>query len=162
MSFQVHTPDSMHRRMGSRWGCGDRGRPCDDCGGRRPGAHDRGQGQLDVIVCHRGAAHVSSNACRLKYRGRRQLCRRRPRRRSVVLKGHRVQDHIVVTGAAGFIGSSLTDRLLADGHAVVGIDRFTDYYAREQKEANLAGARAHPAFTLVEEDLLDAGLPVCL
>ena len=70
-----------------------------------------------------------------------------------------MQDHIVVTGAAGFIGSSLTDRLLADGHAVVGVDCFSDYYAREQKEANLAGARANPAFTLVEEDLLDADLP---
>ena len=70
-----------------------------------------------------------------------------------------MQDHIVVTGAAGFIGSNLTDRLLADGRTVVGIDRFTDYYAREQKEANLAGAHANRAFTLVEEDLLDADLP---
>ena len=109
----------MHRRMGARWGCGDRGRPGADGGGRHPGTRDRGQGQLDVIGCRGGeAAHVSSNACRLKYRGRRQLRRRRPRRRSVVLKGHRVQDHIVVTGAAGFIGSSLTDRLLADGRSV--------------------------------------------
>ena len=72
------------------------------------------------------------------------------------------QDHIVVTGAAGFIGSHLCDRLLADGHTVVGIDSFEDYYARELKEANLAGARAHPSFTLVEEDLLDADLPALL
>ena len=70
-----------------------------------------------------------------------------------------MRDHIVVTGAAGFIGSSLTDRLLADGHAVVGIDSFEDYYPREQKEANLALARTDSRFTLVEEDLLAADLP---
>ena len=70
-----------------------------------------------------------------------------------------MRDHIVVTGAAGFIGSSLTDRLLAEGRTVVGIDSFEDYYPRAQKEANLAGALANPAFTLVEEDLLDANLP---
>jgi len=37
----------------------------------------------------------------------------------------------VVTGAAGFIGSHVCDRLLADGHAVIGVDCFTDYYARD-------------------------------
>jgi len=37
---------------------------------------------------------------------------------------------MVVTGCAGFIGSHLTDRLLADGHTVVGIDSFEDYYPR--------------------------------
>jgi nucleoside-diphosphate-sugar epimerase len=73
-----------------------------------------------------------------------------------------MQDHIVITGAAGFIGSSLTDRLLAEGHDVVGIDSFEDYYAREQKEANLAGAQTDPAFTLLEADLLDADLPEVL
>jgi UDP-glucuronate 4-epimerase len=69
-----------------------------------------------------------------------------------------VSDRIVVTGAAGFIGSTLCDRLLADGHEVVGIDSFEDYYARETKEDNIAGARAHPSFTLVEQNLLDADL----
>jgi nucleoside-diphosphate-sugar epimerase len=62
--------------------------------------------------------------------------------------------HMVVTGAAGFIGSHVVDRLLADGHRVVGIDCFTDYYARDLKEANVAEARTHPHFTLVERDLL--------
>jgi UDP-glucose 4-epimerase len=42
---------------------------------------------------------------------------------------------------------------------VVGVDCFEDYYARELKEANLAGARAHRSFTLVEEDLLSVDLP---
>ena len=61
---------------------------------------------------------------------------------------------VLVTGCAGFIGSHLTDRLLADGHAVGGIDSFEDYYPRALKEANLGGARAHPAFTLHEANIL--------
>jgi nucleoside-diphosphate-sugar epimerase len=65
---------------------------------------------------------------------------------------------VVVTGAAGFIGSHLCDRLLADGHEVVGIDSFTDYYSRDRKEANLQAARKHPAFRLVEADIVTAGL----
>jgi UDP-glucose 4-epimerase len=72
------------------------------------------------------------------------------------------KDRVLVTGAAGFIGSSLCDRLLAEGHIVVGIDSFEDYYVRELKEQNLAGARAHPAFSLVEENLLDADLAALL
>ncbi len=61
----------------------------------------------------------------------------------------------VVTGAAGFIGSSLTDRLLAEGWQVTGIDSFEDYYDRAVKERNLAGAAASPAFELVDANLLD-------
>lgn len=38
-----------------------------------------------------------------------------------------VDSHMVVTGCAGFIGSNLTDGLLADGHAMVGSDSFGDY-----------------------------------
>jgi UDP-glucose 4-epimerase len=64
----------------------------------------------------------------------------------------------VVTGAAGFIGSHLCDRLLALGHKVVGIDSFADYYERSLKEQNLAGMRAHPDFTFEELDLVDADL----
>jgi len=66
-----------------------------------------------------------------------------------------VKGHIVVTGCAGFIGSHLTDRLLADGHTVVAIDSFEDYFPRALKEANLAGARANPAFTLHEANILE-------
>jgi len=64
----------------------------------------------------------------------------------------------VVTGAAGFIGSHLCERLLDDGHAVVGIDCFTDYYPRPVKERNLAGLHGRPHFTFRELDL-SAGVP---
>lgn len=64
----------------------------------------------------------------------------------------------LVTGVAGFVGSTLTDRLLRDGHDVVGIDCFTDYYPRAAKERNLAGAKAHPNFRFVEAALGDADL----
>lgn len=60
----------------------------------------------------------------------------------------------LVTGCAGFIGSTLTDRLLAEGVEVVGIDRFADYYPRAIKERNLTGAIENPHFTLIEEDIL--------
>jgi nucleoside-diphosphate-sugar epimerase len=59
----------------------------------------------------------------------------------------------LVTGAAGFIGSHLCERLLAEDHAVAGLDAFIPYYDRSVKEANLAVCRAHPAFTLHPLDL---------
>lgn len=65
---------------------------------------------------------------------------------------------IVVTGAAGFIGSHLVDRLLRDGVEVVGVDVFDDFYDPAIKRRNLAGASAHPGFTLVEGDIRDPGM----
>jgi nucleoside-diphosphate-sugar epimerase len=59
----------------------------------------------------------------------------------------------IVTGAAGFIGSHLCERLLALGHAVIGLDAFTPYYARAVKERNLADALRHPGFRFQALDL---------
>jgi nucleoside-diphosphate-sugar epimerase len=64
----------------------------------------------------------------------------------------------LVTGAAGFIGSHLCERLLQKGHGVIGVDAFTDYYPRAVKEANLVGLRTHPEFRFVETDLVRADL----
>ena len=59
----------------------------------------------------------------------------------------------LVTGAAGFIGSHLCERLLRDGYDVAGIDAFIPYYPREIKEGNLATARLNPRFLFHEVDL---------
>jgi UDP-glucuronate 4-epimerase len=59
----------------------------------------------------------------------------------------------LVTGCAGFVGSTLVEALLAEGSQVVGVDGFTDYYARERKEAAIAPALAHHGFELIEHDL---------
>ena len=61
----------------------------------------------------------------------------------------------LVTGCAGFIGSSIVDRLLADNHIVTGIDCFTDYYPRSIKERNISGARNNPNFTFIEKDIFN-------
>jgi len=60
-----------------------------------------------------------------------------------------------ITGAAGFIGSTLAEPLLEDGADVVGLDSFTDYNPRPLKERNLAAARRHPQFRFVEARLQD-------
>jgi len=64
----------------------------------------------------------------------------------------------LVTGAAGFIGSTLAEQLIAEGADVVGLDCFTDYYPRAIKERNLAGLRGQPAFRLIESRIQDADL----
>jgi nucleoside-diphosphate-sugar epimerase len=68
----------------------------------------------------------------------------------------------LVTGGAGFIGSTLSERLLAQGAQVVAIDCFTDYYPREIKEQNLAALRAAPGYRFVEGDLNEIDLTTLL
>jgi UDP-glucose 4-epimerase len=66
--------------------------------------------------------------------------------------------HALVTGAAGFIGSHLVERLLARGVRVTAVDAFTDYYDPALKRANVAGPLADGRFRLLELDLGAADL----
>ncbi len=66
--------------------------------------------------------------------------------------------HTLVTGAAGFVGSTLVDALLARGDTVRGVDCFAPYYDRADKEANLRDARAATGFELVDADLRAAAI----
>ena len=62
---------------------------------------------------------------------------------------------VLLTGAAGFIGSHLAEALLARGDEVIGVDNFDPFYARAVKERNLLAARARPGFHFHEFDLQD-------
>ena len=63
-----------------------------------------------------------------------------------------------MTGGAGFIGSTLLDRLLRDGHRVRALDSFTDYYDPTVKRRNVEAARRNPELELIEGDLVDLDL----
>ncbi len=69
---------------------------------------------------------------------------------------------ILVTGAAGFIGSHLCDALLEEGCDVTGVDNFDDYYGRAAKERNIAGALSKNRFQFLEMDLRDPGATAAL
>ncbi len=68
----------------------------------------------------------------------------------------------VVTGVAGFIGSHLAERLINQGHDVVGVDSFTPYYSASIKESNLANLNASSRFRLIKSDLLAIDLDTLL
>jgi UDP-glucuronate 4-epimerase len=63
---------------------------------------------------------------------------------------------ILVTGAAGFIGSHLSERLLNDSHTVVGIDNFDDFYDPNIKRSNVAASLENKNFKLIEADIRDS------
>ena len=65
---------------------------------------------------------------------------------------------VLVTGSAGFIGSTLAIRLLERGDEVVGVDNVNDYYDPALKEARLERVKAHAGFTEVRGSLEDAEL----
>ena len=65
----------------------------------------------------------------------------------------------LVTGVAGFIGSTLADRLVDEGADVVGIDCFADYYPRPFKERNLSQLRTRRNFRFIEARIQDVDLP---
>ncbi|MFR6518322.1 MAG: NAD-dependent epimerase/dehydratase family protein [Bilophila wadsworthia] len=60
--------------------------------------------------------------------------------------------HVLVTGAAGFIGFHLSKRLIAEGHTVVGIDNLNDYYSVQLQKDRLAQLQALPGFTFEHTD----------
>ena len=62
----------------------------------------------------------------------------------------------LVTGAAGFIGSHLCERLLADGCTVIGIDNFDDFYDPQIKRRNISGCLKNKNFQLIEADIRDS------
>jgi UDP-glucuronate 4-epimerase len=64
-------------------------------------------------------------------------------------------DSILLTGAAGFIGSHVAERLLGAGATVVGVDNFDPFYDPAEKRANLRQALAHPSFLFLEADCAD-------
>ena len=67
--------------------------------------------------------------------------------------------HILVTGAAGFIGSHLCEVLVSAGHEVHGLDNFDPFYPRAVKEANLAALSNQPRFRFTEGDIVHDPLP---
>ena len=62
---------------------------------------------------------------------------------------------VLVTGAAGFIGSHVTESLLAEGWEVIGVDNFDSFYDPAIKKENLKGVRRNKAFRLMEGDIRD-------
>ena len=61
---------------------------------------------------------------------------------------------VLVTGAAGFIGSAISKRLLSEGYAVLGVDSLNDYYEVELKKQRLESLTSIPGFSFLHGDLL--------
>jgi UDP-glucuronate 4-epimerase len=68
-----------------------------------------------------------------------------------------MEARLLLTGAAGFIGSHAAQAFLAQGAQVVGVDNLNDYYSRTLKQDRIARLQSHPRFTFVEADLGQQG-----
>lgn len=79
-----------------------------------------------------------------------------------MLNGMPVSADPPFTGAAGFIGSHLVERLIRDEYYVIGVDCFTDYYPRWMKERNLERLQGHEYSALIEANMLDLDLAALL
>src|SRR5690349_1260729 len=66
-----------------------------------------------------------------------------------------MSDSVLVTGAAGFIGSHVADRFLTAGWRVTAVDNFDPYYDPAQKRRNVASASRHQQYQLLESDIRD-------
>ena len=64
----------------------------------------------------------------------------------------------IVTGVAGFIGSTLAERLLKNKFKVIGIDSFTEYYPRKIKQNNIKLLRKNKDFSFINKDILNSDL----
>ena len=131
---------------------------------RRPRGADDGRAALagSRAVHLRGRAGRGRRHAGHRHDGARDARSRRPAVPAARPRPDVVFMKALVTGVAGFIGSTLAERLLADGADVVGIDCFTDYYPRAIKERNLAARCAHPRFRFVESRIQDVDLPALL
>jgi len=67
-------------------------------------------------------------------------------------------EKVLITGCAGFIGSHTAEKLLSEGYRVIGIDCFTDYYSRKQKEKNIKSLVNNKNFRMIEGDLNEINL----
>src|SRR5207247_3489348 len=83
-----------------------------------------------------------------------------PNNRDIQRSHDVVSTLLLVTGASGFIGSHVSEALLARGDEVVGVDNFDAFYPRAVKERNLDGLRRTKGFRFVEADIVRDALPL--